>query len=191
MTEQEKLLIGGCLRGDKSAWDGFVQQYSNLVYHTIRKTFALHHAKLDDYVIEDLFQEFFVAILRDDFKKLRQFKGEHGCTLASWLRLVAASLTIDFLRKQEASTVTVDETLLASASDLDNCLITEQEERELSLSVESLSPRERLLIELRYRKGLSFEEIAAMLRISVGAVYTQKSRILAKLQEMLIKVSRR
>jgi hypothetical protein len=34
MTEQENLLIAGCLRGDKSAWDGFVQQYSNLVYHS-------------------------------------------------------------------------------------------------------------------------------------------------------------
>ncbi len=101
MTEKEKTLLAGCIHGDKSSWDAFVQQYSALVYHTIRKTFGLHHAKLNVDVIEDLYQEFFVSILREDFKKLRQFKGDRGCTLASWLRLVAARLTIDFLRKQK------------------------------------------------------------------------------------------
>jgi len=39
--------------------------------------------------VNDLFQDFFVAIVRDDFKKLRDFRGERGCTLASWLRLVS------------------------------------------------------------------------------------------------------
>jgi RNA polymerase sigma factor (sigma-70 family) len=101
MTEKERTLLAGCIRGDKASWDEFVQQYSALVYHTIRKTFDLHHAKRRDTVVEDLFQEFFVAILRDDFKKLRDFRGERGCTLASWLRLVTVRLTIDFLRRDK------------------------------------------------------------------------------------------
>jgi DNA-directed RNA polymerase specialized sigma24 family protein len=95
---KEKSLLARCIRGDKASWDAFVLQYSALVYHTLRKTFGLHHAKLNDDVIEDLYQEFFVSILREDFKKLRQFKGNRGCTLASWLRLVAARMTIDFFR---------------------------------------------------------------------------------------------
>jgi hypothetical protein len=35
MTEQEKTLLAGCVKGEKAAWDAFVKQYSNLVYHAI------------------------------------------------------------------------------------------------------------------------------------------------------------
>ena len=100
MTDQEKTLLAGCLRGDKAAWDAFVQQYSALVYHTIRKTLTLHHADQRDDVMEDMAQEFFVSLLRDRCKKLRQFRGDRGCTVASWLRVIASRLTIDYLRQQ-------------------------------------------------------------------------------------------
>jgi RNA polymerase sigma factor (sigma-70 family) len=187
LTEKEKTLIAGCVKGDKAAWDAFVLQYSALVYHTIRKTFALHHAKLNDDVIEDLYQEFFVSILRDDFKKLRQFKGDRGCTLASWLRLVAVRLTIDFLRKREFLTVAVNDDLSWSEPPNDS-VIAEQQDRSLWDAVEILSPRERLIIELHYRKGLAAEEVASILKISVGAFFTQKSRLLDKLRETLAKI---
>jgi hypothetical protein len=86
MTEAEKNLVAGCLKGHKTSWYAFVVQYSALVYHTVRKTLALYSANPSDEVVEDLYQEFFLAILRDDFKKLRQFKGEWGCfTDASWV----------------------------------------------------------------------------------------------------------
>src|SRR5262245_16371281 len=100
MTENEKTLIAGCVRGEKAAWDSFVLHYSNLVYHTIKKMLSLHHAELHGDLVEDLYQEFFVSLLRNESKKLRQFRGTHGCSLASWLRILAARLTIDFLRKQ-------------------------------------------------------------------------------------------
>jgi len=85
MTEKEKILIAGCVKGDKTSWNEFVQQYSNLVYHTIRKTLTLHHADSRDQVVEDLYQEVFLSLLKDDSKKLRQFRGDRGCSLASWL----------------------------------------------------------------------------------------------------------
>ena len=47
VTEKEKSLLAGCIRGDKASWDAFVSQYSPLVYHTIRKTFVTYHAELN------------------------------------------------------------------------------------------------------------------------------------------------
>jgi hypothetical protein len=44
MTEAEKNLVAGCLKGHKTSWDAFVVQYSALVYHAVRKTLALHSA---------------------------------------------------------------------------------------------------------------------------------------------------
>lgn len=61
MTEEERTLITGCVKGDKAGWDEFVQQYSNLVYHTIRKTLTLHHTESRDETVEDLYQEFFIS----------------------------------------------------------------------------------------------------------------------------------
>jgi RNA polymerase sigma factor (sigma-70 family) len=50
-----------------------------------------------------------------------------------------------------------------------------------------LQPQERIIIDLFYRQNLSAQDVAAILHLSVGAVYTQKSRILAKLREALEK----
>ena len=186
MTEKEKTLLAGCLKGEKAAWDAFVLQYSALVYHTIKRTFALHHAKPGDDVIEDLYQEFFLSVLRDDCKKLRQFRGERGCTLASWLRLVAARLVVDFLRRQPTHVETTEAVAGDSRDPLDP-LVTEVQEKLLAQALQALSPRDRILIDLSFCQGLLPEDIAAILKTSVGAVYTQKSRILAKLKETLEK----
>jgi len=187
VTEQEKTLIAGCVKGEKTAWDAFVQQYSNLVYHTIRKTLTLHHTESRDEVIEDLYQEFFISVLQNNCRKLSQFRGDGGCSLASWLRVVVSRLTIDFLRKQAAPTVEVTEAFASDEADASDSLIDREKEMSLSQALDGLSPRDRLIIQLSFRQALPPEEIAAILKMSVGAVYTQKSRILDKLREILRK----
>jgi RNA polymerase sigma-70 factor (ECF subfamily) len=173
------------LRSDKAAWDSFVQQYSSLVYHTVRKTLTLHHTDQREDVVEDLYQELFVSLLRHDCKKLRQFRGDRGCTIASWLRVVASRLTIDHLRQQRPKDVEATDAIASDQLDTPSALIEREEERALGQAMEALSPRDRLIIELSFHQSLSPEEIAGILRISVGAFYTQKSRVLAKLREAL------
>ena len=122
MTEKEETLIAGCLRSEKAAWDSFVLQYSNLVYHTIKKTLNLHHAERRADLVEDLYQEFFLSLLRNDYKKLRQFRGAHGCSLASWLRLLAARLTSYESRLRPRAKLQA--LCLDTAPTLPNCLST-------------------------------------------------------------------
>lgn len=185
MIERDKTLIAGCLRGDKAAWDAFVVQYSGLVYHSIRKIFALHHVKLDDHAIEDLYQEFFVAILREDFKKLRQFRGERGCTLASWVRLVTVRMTIDFLRKHEPDYTRVSDDIRSDFPDLAESLVSREQEASLYHAIELLPARDRLILQLSLCENLPPQDIAGILKMSVNAIYTQKSRILDKLRDIL------
>jgi RNA polymerase sigma factor (sigma-70 family) len=187
MTEKEKVLLEGCLKAEKAAWDALVLRYSSLVYHTIKKTFALYHSEPRPDSVEDLFQEFFLSILRDDFKKLRQFRGERGCSLASWLRVIAARLTVDFLRKQGPARVEVADTVPFEGPDPPASVIQREEEEMLVQTLQSLSAPDRIFIDLCFRQGLPPEDIAAILKVSVNAVYTQKSRILDKLRESLKK----
>ena len=185
MTEKEKALIAGCLQGEKAAWDSFVLQYSNLVYHTIKKTLNLHRAEPRADLVEDLYQEFFLSLLQNDYKKLRQFRGVHGCSLASWLRLLAARLTIDFLRKQAQTSGEVAGAISRHISDPAEPLLNEQQESFLNQAIQTLSPRDRILLDLCYRQALAPEQITALLKTSVNAVYAQKSRVLEKIREVL------
>jgi RNA polymerase sigma-70 factor, ECF subfamily len=185
MTEKEKTLIAGCLRGEKAAWDSFIRLYSNLVYHTIKKTLNLHHSEPHADLVEDLYQEFFLSLLRDECKKLRQFRGAHGCSLASWLRLLTARLTIDFLRKQAQTAGEVAGAVSRHSPDPAEPLLNEQQGRLLNQAIQTLSPRDRILIDLCYRQELDSEEVAVLLKTSVNAVYAQKSRVLERIREVL------
>jgi RNA polymerase sigma-70 factor, ECF subfamily len=185
MTEKEKTLIAGCLRSEKAAWDSFVAQYSNLVYHTMKKTLSLHHVETRPDLVEDLYQHFFLSLLRNDYKKLRQFRGTHGCSLASWLRLLTARLTIDFLRKQAPTSGEAAGVLTRHSSDLAEPLLNEEQERLMNQAIQTLTPRDRILLDLCYRQALGSEQIAVLLKTSVNAVYAQKSRLLEKIREML------
>jgi RNA polymerase sigma factor (sigma-70 family) len=70
-------------------------------------------------------------------------------------------------------------------SDPQGQFIIEQQERLLNQAIQTLSPRDRVILDLCYRQGLSTEEIAAILKASVATVYTQKSRVLDKIREIL------
>ena len=185
MTEKEQTLIAACLRRDKAAWDSFVAQYSNLIYHTIKKTLNLHHVETRADFVEDLYQEFFLSLLRNEYKKLRQFRGAHGCSLPNWLRILAARLTIDFLRKRAPTSGEVAGAVSRHGPDPAEPLLNEQEEKLLNQAIQTLSPRDRILLDLCYRQALASEQIATLLKTSVSAVYAQKSRVLEKIREVL------
>ena len=184
MTEKEKTLLAGCVKGDKAAWNAFVLQYSKLAYSTIKKTLTLHHTLPQDDIVEDLHQDFFLSICENDFKKLRQFRGDKGCSLASWLRVVAARLTIDFLRKQDSFSVEATNEY-EDIHDPNETAALELKEEVLFRAIEALPPRDRFFVTLCFRRALPPQDIAAILKISATAVYTQKSRILGKLRELL------
>jgi len=184
MTEQEQTLLAGCLKGEKAAWDTFVRQYSNLVFHTIKTTLVLYHTEAFNELMQDLYQETFAALLKDHCKKLRQFRGDHGCSLSSWIRLIATQVATGWLRKQKTRlNGTVDEIAGHSSDQSDSPVGGGNHEKSLTEALQVLSPRERILVDLCYRQGLATEKIAAILRTSPNAVYTQKSRVLDKLRE--------
>lgn len=187
MTEQEKTLIARCVKGEKAAWDAFVRQYSGLIYHTIRKTFALHHTEPRMEIVDDLFQDIFLSLVNNEFAQLRRFRGDNGCTLASWLRMIAARRTIDHLRNANIQSESLADHFVNATNVEPDPVVDQHDAERIAQAVANLQPRERIIIDLFFRRNLSAEDVAGILRMSVGAVYTQKSRILAKLRETLEK----
>ena len=185
MTYQVKKLLGTCLKGEKPAWDSFVLQYSGLVYHSIRKTLSLYHVEHCPDIVDDLFQEFFLSLVCDDYLKLRQFRGDRGTNLATWLRVVACRQTIDYLRKRELPATGAAVDLSTGHPDPPTSLIAQEQMKLVSRSLDTLATRDRLFIQLYFDQSLTPNKIASIFHVSINAVYTQKSRVLGKLREAL------
>ena len=97
-----------CIKGDKRAWDEFINKYSRLIYNYIHSVLKIKGSTFTQENINDLFQEIILSLVKDNFKKLSSFKAKNGCSLASWLRQVVVNFTIDYLRKFKP-TVSIDE----------------------------------------------------------------------------------
>jgi hypothetical protein len=66
MTEREKTLIAGCLKGEERSWDNFVRQYSALIYHKIKTTLSLHHLDPSRHLVDDIFQDIVLSLVKAD-----------------------------------------------------------------------------------------------------------------------------
>lgn len=180
----ESELLKGCTSGDKESWSLFVKQYNKLIYHTIYKTLRVNGQPTDPDDINDLFQEVFTAFCENDCKKLRAFDPQRGVKLSSWLRMITVRMTIDHLRKSKPSTSLDALPVEPSQAGDQEGLLDQESLRLLREVMEQLSTKDKLLIELFYMKELPPEEIAQILKISVGALYTRKNRVLEKMRKI-------
>lgn len=188
-------LLSACIRGEKEGWDAFVKRYSKLIFYSIHKTLTLHNCILPQDDIDDLFSSVFVSLLDNNYRKLRQYEGRHGCTLTSWIRLIAVRHTIDFLRSQRSHVSINDDhddtqPLIEKISDTGTSFEEHLEEadtaRALKEAIEELPSSDRLFMELFYEKELPPEEIADIMNVSVNTVYSKKNRVREKLKKILI-----
>lgn len=189
-------LLKKCLHGDRDAWYAFVIKYSNLIYHSLYQTFKAKNFLFNSQVTDDLYQDVFLSLVKDKFKKLRQFEGKNNCSLASWLRMIASRTAIDFIRSHKSNI-----SLESASADGDDLIETLSNERELpdkSIEklewyqllrglIEGLSPKDRYLFELWVNQELPDREIAQILNLSIDSVYMRKNRLKEKLKAIINK----
>jgi RNA polymerase sigma factor (sigma-70 family) len=182
-----------CVKGDKESWDEFIAKYSRLIYNYIHHCLeftglnALRHDTVDD-----LFQEVFCGLMKDDFKKLRGFKGKHGCSLASWLRQITITTSLDYLRRIRP-TLSLDQenddnTGLASilpdgSASVREALVDIEKIKNLKECITTLTTDDRYFLELYIRRNLSLEALRKVLRISRGAADMRRGRIIERLKK--------
>ena len=89
---------GSLLNGDGAAWKGFVRRYGGLIVAAVRGVAPVAGD------IEDLTQEVFVRLCKDDFRLLRTYDPARAA-LSTWLTIVARSTARDALRRIKESGV--------------------------------------------------------------------------------------
>jgi RNA polymerase sigma-70 factor, ECF subfamily len=188
-------LLQGCIRGDADARRRLVAEYSGIVSYGVSVIFQQFGRPSRREEIEDICQDVFLALFDQDARKLRQYQGRNGCSLASWLRVVANRLTIDRLRR-EGRTVSLDdpnnrESWRIREAEPDarpgpEPLVEEAQRasrvREL---IAQLAPKDQLFVQLFYFQGLPIEEVANTIGITTNAAYVRKMRLHEKLRRLV------
>ena len=89
------------LSGDSAAWGEFVRSYGGLIVAAVR---GIAPVQGD---IEDLTQEVFVRLCKNDFRLLRTYDPARAA-LTTWLTIVARSTARDTLRRRRPDSVPIE-----------------------------------------------------------------------------------
>jgi RNA polymerase sigma-70 factor (ECF subfamily) len=156
--------------GDRKAYAELLNNYRDSLYFMLLK---MTNNPVD---AEDLTIEAFGKA----FKNLHQYTLEYA--FSTWLFRIAANNCIDYLRKrnriQYSSGINSEgEETGEFASDLpspnpgpEEMIIAKQKIKLMREVVEKLKPHYRMLVEMRYFRELSYEEIAVELDLPLGTV---------------------
>ena len=196
MSDQtdDRELLHRCIDGDRRAWETFVVRFSKYVYYLIHVTARKHGANINEEEASDLHNDLFVALLEDDRRRLRAFKGSNGCSVRSWVRVITIRRCIDALRKRR-KTISIHESddgtqgvqlVDESENPFENLVAAETAQRhgQLERLTDELAPNDRLLLEMLYIHKMGADAISAALKIKKGAVYTRKTRLIQRLQTL-------
>lgn len=193
--EEERQLLSRIFSGDKKAPEIFVRQFSNLIYTSIQAAFLTRQITFNQQDLEDLHNAVFLQFFEQDCKKLRQYKGKNGCSLASWIKLVTIRIVLNHLRKKgldaigwKNKMIPLDYLSELKGNNMNSWEIMERQEQEslLQNAINSLPPRDRLFAKLHLEKDLSIEKVAESLQLSMQNAYAVKHRIIKKLKSFLV-----
>ena len=157
-------------RGEKEAWEAFVRRYAGLVVAAVRGV-AREAAE-----VEDLVQEVFLRLCRDDFRLLRTYDPARA-RLSTWITIVARSTARDALRRHRPVVVPI-EAVPESRLAVDPV----EPARRLKLPEALLSPRQREILTMLYDREMDVAEVATALGIDRETVRSAHHKAMVKLR---------
>jgi RNA polymerase sigma factor (sigma-70 family) len=158
------------LHGDPEAWEDFVRRYGGLIVAAVR---GLASAQGE---IEDLTQDVFVRLCKDDFRLLCSYDPARAA-LSTWLTIVARSTARDALRRKRAEAVPIETVP-------EGRLAVEPVEPPIRLKLPEalLSPRQREILAMLYDREMEVAEIARVLGIDAQTVRSAHHKAMVKLR---------
>jgi RNA polymerase sigma-70 factor, ECF subfamily len=178
-------LVHAARRGDQRAFAQLVEKYETRVYNLARKMMR------DQQDAEDVLQETFISV----FRHLKDFQGDSS--FSTWLYRIATNASLMKLRGRRTPPLSLDEPVESdNASALpreivdwgitpEEALLSGEVRMQMDAAVDALPESLRAVFVLRDLEGLSVQETADVLSISVPNVKTRLHRARLMLRESL------
>jgi RNA polymerase sigma-70 factor (ECF subfamily) len=187
---QDCSLVREAQGGSQAAFEQLVHTYDRTV---LRLAFRLTGSQSD---AQDIHQEAFLKV----YKKLDGFRFE--CSFSTWIYRIVTNVCLDHLRRNKArknigALEVSDEDLLNQLSDDRPGNNPEQQllDRELgahiSKALQRLTPRERMVFDLRHFEGLKLQSVSEILNASEGSIKMTFFRATRKLRLQLGRYTKR
>jgi DNA-directed RNA polymerase specialized sigma24 family protein len=162
--------LDALLRGEKEAWGRFVRRYAGLVVAAVRGV-AREAGE-----VEDLTQEVFLRLCKDDFRLLRGYDPARA-GLSTWITIVARSTARDAMRRYRPVAVPI-EAVPEGRLAIDPI----EPVPKLKLPEALLSPRQRQILTMLYDRDMEVSEVATALGIDPQTVRSAHHKAMIKLR---------
>jgi len=184
---QVDLLIRAAQRGDQDAFEQLVRTYDQTV---LRLAMNLLRSPED---ARDVYQEAFLRVYRN----LHSFRFD--CSFQTWLYRIVTNICLDQLRKrkvrkEESSVVETSDGAIdrmegfeedAAEADPERSMWNRQLKDRIEDALRDLTPRERMVFELRHYQGLRLRNIGEMLGTTEEAAKNCLFRATQKMRSVL------
>jgi RNA polymerase sigma factor (sigma-70 family) len=162
--------LAALLDGDKRSWTVFVRRYAALIVAAVRSVAS----STSD--VEDMTQEVFVRLCKDDFRLLRSYDSARA-SLSTWITIVARSTARDSLRRRRPNSIPI-ETVPEAYLKVEFV----EPVAKLKLPEALLSPRQREILGMLYDGEMDVAEIATALSIDPQTVRSAHHKAMLKLR---------
>jgi RNA polymerase sigma-70 factor (ECF subfamily) len=182
-SAQDLDLVRRCASGDKGAWEEFVRRTRPAIMRGA--TVALRKFRVGDKEsLENVHQQVFVELLRENGKVLRTFKGQSD--LEGWVAVISMRTAYHIMRRKQPESGAIPELLPPDPTPLP----AERAERrefldKLDTAFRGLSPQENALLRLAYFEERSYKDIAESLGVPLNSVSPMLIRAKEKLKKSL------
>jgi len=172
----DDLLISQTLSGDQKSYEILVKRYQKRVHRLAQR--LVRDADAADDVAQEAFIRAYYALSRY----------EQGRNFYFWLSRIAVNLALNHLsREKRLVALPEDDTNLDPALSTDPTAEADASQLKVRIgeAIEKLPLHQRSVLLLRAQEGLSYQEIARNLDISIGTVMSRLSRARQALKELL------
>lgn len=188
-TWTDEYLLDRMLVRNGAAWREFHRRFDRLIYRCIHKVTGRFTSVLSSEDVREIYAMLLMNLTARDMHKLRSFEPERGNKLSSWIGLLATNTAWDYLRsvarQPQCTQLTDAEEMRTSRPDPYQQVVDKERWGLVNETLLTFSKKDRHFVHLYYVDGLSPEEIAQEMRISVKTVYSKKHKIRCRLEEAL------
>ena len=183
LSDIDRNLLDRCLAKKPRAWEDFVDRFMGLVVHVTNHSAQCRSIRLTPEDREDLCAEVFLAIIKDDFAVLRNFRRQSS--LATYLTVIARRVVVrSLLGKKSASRLahTAPQVAAVGAGVSSNDERRVEDREEVERLLEELDGPEAEVVRMYHLEGKSYQEISSAVGMPENSVGPTLSRAREKMR---------